>query len=134
MKIFHGLTDQSGRVYFLLLARLVWREISLLIPHTRQKINIKKYLVWDEFLGVDRLVWEGRFSITNSPHYINTLWRKCYLVWDDIFQWLTDQSGKGDFLLLARLVWGRGFSVMPQTRQIFHCERIILSGMIFFGG
>ena len=93
---------------------------------------------------VDSLVWEGRFSIisqislgkgifTNAPDYINTLLQKCYLVWDNIFWWLTDWSGKGDFLLLARLVWQRGFSLTPQTRLLFYCENDILIGMIFFG-
>jgi len=27
---------------------------------------MKKHLVWDEFLVVDRLVWEGGFSISSQ--------------------------------------------------------------------
>ena len=84
MAIFHELTDQSGRGYFLLLARLVWRGKFLLMPHTRYKMIMKKHLVWDEFLVVDRLVWEGGFSIssqtspgkgnfTNTPDLMNIL-------------------------------------------------------------
>ena len=76
---------------------------------------------------VDRLVWEGGFPnssqtslgkriFTNAPDWINTLLQEFYIVWDDIIWWLTDWSGKGDFLLLARLVWGRGLSIMLQTR------------------
>ena len=36
------------------------------MPNTRYKVIMRKHLVWDEFLGVDRLVWEGGFSTTSQ--------------------------------------------------------------------
>ena len=47
--------------------------------------------------------------------------------------WLTDWSGKGFFLLLARLVWQGDFHECPRvySRYIVYCENNILSEMIF---
>ena len=75
---------------------------------------LTKYLVWDQFLGVTRLVWQGEFSLSsqtslgkgifaNAPDYINTLLQKCYLVWDNIF------------LVVDRLVWEGRLSITNQT-------------------
>ena len=40
------------------------------MPNTRYKMIMRKHLVWDEFLGVDRLVWEGGFSITSQTSLV----------------------------------------------------------------
>ena len=93
---------------------------------------------------VDTQAWEGGFSITsqtslgkgifiNATDKIDISLRKNHLDWDDIFWLLTYWSGKGNFLLPLRLVWGKGFSLMPHTRLMFYCENNILSRMIFFG-
>ena len=90
------------------------------MPHTRQRIIIKKYLVWDEFFGVDRLVWEGGFSnssqtslgkaiFTNTQDKIDTLLKNVILSWTI-------------FLVVDRLVWEEIFSITSQTglaKEIF---------------
>ena len=88
MAIFHELTVQSGRGYFLLLARLVWRGTFVLLPHTRQKIIAKLSQAqscssWrqPDQLGLDQLY--NYCSTTHPPihHSTNHRWKRYFTFW-----------------------------------------------------